>query len=226
LSLDPTLAEPHAVKTRMLASQGRRDEALAELQLALSLDPESDLVNTVGGTVAFAEHRYEDAIRFFSKVAALDEADVASTGMLTSCFKAHGDTDGARRAAQMTLARAEKVLANDPSNGNAMSFGANALAVLGETDRFRQWIDRALVIDPENLLMRYNFACALSRDFKDADAALEMLGPVFANITPVNLMQFETDPDIDPIRDDPRFISLLAEAKERIAKEQASGSAT
>jgi adenylate cyclase len=219
--LDPTLAEPHAVKARILFSQGQREEAAAELELALSLDPDSSLVNLHGGIVAVSERRYEDAIRFFSKAAALDEGDFSSAAMLTSCFKALGDREGARHSAQTALARAEKVLAQDPSNGYAMAFGACSLAVLGEADRFKQWIDRALLIDPDNMLMRYNFACALSADFKDANAALELLGPVFAKVSVVMLKTIETDPDLDPIRDDPRFIALLADAKALIAAQEA-----
>ena len=38
-------------------------------------------------------------------------------------------------------------------------------------------MNRALLIDPDNLKMRYNFACELTG--RDIDAALEMLGPVF-----------------------------------------------
>ena len=47
-----------------------------------------------------------------------------------------------------------------PSNGAAISFGVSALAALGERDRAMEWMERALLIDPDNLNMRYNFACA------------------------------------------------------------------
>ena len=43
-----------------------------------------------------------------------------------------------------------------------MSFGAGGLAALGETDRAREWMERAMLIDPDNLNMRYNFACMLA----------------------------------------------------------------
>ncbi|MGH8251784.1 MAG: hypothetical protein ACREVI_14005 [Steroidobacteraceae bacterium] len=44
-------------------------------------------------------------------------------------------------------------------------------------------MERALLVDPENFNMRYNFACALSVYLKDKEGALEMLGPVFETIT-------------------------------------------
>ena len=58
--------------------------------------------------------------------------------------------------------RAEKAVAQDRSNGNAMGVGVAALAALGEADRAKDWMRRALLIDPDNLMMRYNFACALA----------------------------------------------------------------
>jgi adenylate cyclase len=151
----------------------------------------------------------------------LGQGDFSAPAMMMSCFKAIGDRDGARRAAQVCLTRAEKVLAQDPSNGFAMAFGAGALAILGETDRFKQWMDRALLIDPDNLQMRYNFACAVCSDLKDPEAAIELLGPVFANVSVGILRTIETDPDLDSIRDDPRFIALLTDAQTRIAKQEA-----
>ena len=45
LALDPTLAEAHAVKAMHLAFRDRHDEAFAELETALRLDPESLEVN-------------------------------------------------------------------------------------------------------------------------------------------------------------------------------------
>ena len=98
--------------------------------------------------------------------------------MLVSCYTALGDGENARRAARIALERAEKAVAQDRSNGFAMGVGVGALAALGETERAKEWMNRALLIDPDNLLMRYNFACALATSLNDPDAALDMLGPV------------------------------------------------
>jgi adenylate cyclase len=86
-----------------------------------------------------------------------------------------------------------------------MGFGVSALGVLGEGERTKEWIDRALLIDPDNLTMRYNFACTLATHLKDASAALEMLGDVLAKATPEFLAYVKLDPDLDPIREDPRL---------------------
>ncbi|HZZ36487.1 MAG TPA: TIR domain-containing protein, partial [Caulobacteraceae bacterium] len=215
LSLDPTLAEPHAVKASVLKARGQRNEAHDELGLALRMDPESDVVNQAAGMMYYDERRFEDAIRHYTKVASLAETNFGSTGMLVSAHMTLGDVEGAHRAARMTLERVEKALARDRNNGAAMSFGVGALAVLGESERAKEWMARALLIDPDNHIMRYNFACTLSMNVGDADATIEMLRPIFPTISTSLLSAAKTDPDFDLIRDDPRFQAMIAEAEAR-----------
>ena len=79
-------------------------------------------------------------------------------------------------------------------------------------------MDRALLIDPDNLNMRYNFACTLARDFGDRDGAIRMLESSLSRIKG-SLGNADTDPDLECIRDDPRFQKILADAKKRLGIE-------
>ena len=205
LALDANLAEAHAVKARIFAENGRHAEASAEIASGLRLDPESFEVNRSAGLLSFRQHRLEDAIRYWEKATTLMETDVASPCMLTTCYAALGNSQAAQRAAKIAVARAEKVLAQDQNNGAVTGWGVGALAILGETERAKEWINRALLIDPDNVHMRYNFACALARDTKGKETALELLGPVFAKISMTLLNHAKVDPDLDSLRDDPRF---------------------
>jgi adenylate cyclase len=216
LALDANLAEAHAVKARILSEEGRQDEASSEIEAALRLDPESHEVNKSAAVLRFRQQRLKESIRYFEKAVELVELDFGSAGMLITCYTALGNHEAAVRAAEITLARAEKVLAQDRNNGAAMGHGSDALAVLGQGERAKEWMNRALLIDPENIKMRYNFVCALGTHLHDKDAALDMLGPALEKMGAGMIKHTKVDPDLDPIRDDPRFKAMLTAAENRL----------
>ncbi|MEO5812799.1 MAG: TIR domain-containing protein [Rhodanobacter sp.] len=219
LTLDAKLAEAHAVKAQILLTDGDADAAAAEVAIAFELNPESYEVNRSAGRLNYQLLRYEDAIRFYEKAANLMEADLNSASMLISAYTALGDTAGTRRAAQLALKRAETVLAHDPNNSMVAGYSAYALAALGEGERAKARMDRALLIDPDNFNMRYNFVCALSVYLKDKQAALDMLVPVFETVTDSFLPYAKVDPDLDLLRGDPRYMAMLATAEARLAQQ-------
>ena len=77
---------------------------------------------------------------------------------MADVFVSYSRNDRARvaRTARTTLARVEKMLLWDPNNATAMGYGALALGALGELERGKEWINRALLIDPDNMNARYN----------------------------------------------------------------------
>jgi adenylate cyclase len=225
LELNANLPEAHAVKARIFSEEKRHEEASREIETAIRLDPDSHPVNKVAALLRFQQQRLEDAIHYFEKAVALEEGDYSSAGMLITCYIGLGNGEAAQRAAEITVARAENILAHDSSNASAMGHGSNALAVLGQRERAKDWMSRALLIDPENINARYNFACALANYLNDKNGALEMLSPAFEKMGAGLLTHAKADPDLDCIRDDPRFKAMLAAAEARAASEGARQSA-
>jgi adenylate cyclase len=217
LALEPNLAEAHAIKAQILLQEGEADAAAAEVAIALKLDPESYETNRSAGRLSYQLHRHEDAIRYYEKAVKLTDADVNSAMMLISCYTVVGDTVGKRRAAQLALKRTEAVLAHDQYNSGVTAYSAYALAALGEGERAKARMERTLLIDPDNFNTRYNFACALSVHLKDKQAALDMLGPAFAMVSDAFLPYAKVDPDLDFLRDDPRYQAMVAAAEARLA---------
>ena len=217
LSLDPTIAEAYCVLSRHLSENGRLDEAFSELETGLKLDPDSWELHKAAANLLYSQGKIADAAHHFEKAAQAMETDFHAWGMLHSCYNALGDAQRARDAARKTLEEAEKVLAQDPSNGAAISFAVTGLAALGENVRAKEWMERALLIDPDNLNMRYNFACTLASVMSDREAALEMVKPTIT-LVKGSLGNVEFDPDLELIRDDPEFQSWIAEAKARLAR--------
>ena len=225
LTLNPDLAEARALKALKRSEAGRQDDASAEIAVALRLDPESYEVNWRAGFISYNQGRLAAAVPYFEKATALTESDTGSPMMLISCYTALGDAENARRIAQVVLERAEKAIARDRSNGSALGAGVAALAALDERERAHDWMRRALLIDPDNLLMRYNFACTLARSGSDPDAALRMLEPVLKRDTGRVVAVAPTDPDLAGLRDDPRFQAMIAAAEARLAAAKRSDAA-
>ena len=217
LAIDPNLAEVRCVKARYFEEEGRQEDADREIAEALKLDPESWEVNREAARMMFREGRIRDAAPYFEKAAALMDGDWHNASMLMSCYHNPGDEENLRRAARMTLDRAQAALAKDPTNGAAIAVGASALARFGEAARAKEWIQRGLLLDPDNLSMRYNLACALIMELHDTDAALDVLEPFFEEVkSPIHVKHLTADPDMDSVRELPRFQMMLAAAKQRI----------
>jgi adenylate cyclase len=109
-------------------------------------------------------------------------------------------------------------VAAEPDNGSAIAHLVNALAVLNEPERAKAWAERAMLLDPENFDMHYNIACAFITSLHDHEAALDLLRPGFERgvAEAINWMKF--DPDLDAIRDHPRFVTMMAEAEAKLAR--------
>ncbi|MGH8125291.1 MAG: TIR domain-containing protein [Rhodanobacteraceae bacterium] len=217
LALDPDLVEAHAVKAYILTNAGDTDGAAAEVAIALKVDPESYEANRAAGRLNYRLHQFHDAIRFYEKASSLMDADVNSSLLTLSSYRALGDKTATRRAAEVLLRRADAALAKDASNAGIMAYSANALGALGEGERAKARMRRAMMIDPDNSNMCYNFACMLCKDLQDEDAALTMLEPVFAGITDEFLPYAKADPDLTLLHDDPRYQAMVAAAEARLA---------
>ena len=217
MEINPGLAEPHCVKVRYFEQLGRHDEAYQELEEALKLAPESWEVNREAARLMFRRNRMPDAIRYWEKASRLMESDFHSPLMLQTCYLEVGDDPGAMKAASRTIERAETTLLKDPTNGAALSAGSSSLILLGEIDRGKDWLQRALLLDPENIMVMYNSACGLTYKNADLEGALDLLQQYFERVeSPGNIHHAEIDPDMDPIRENQRFKDMLAAAKERL----------
>jgi len=217
IALDANLAEAHAAMAGILASQGNYEAAQQAITIALRLDHESVDVLREAARLSFLQGRFEQAAAHWERVSALVETDYASGILLITCYTSLGDTDSLLRVARRTLARAEKAISVDADNGSAMAALFSCLLTLGETDRAREWARRAVLIDPDNMGMRYNLACDLVINLSDLDLALEMLAPVCGRCGREQVEWMRTDPDLNALRDDLRFRKMIADAEARLA---------
>jgi adenylate cyclase len=186
------------------------------MEAAIRLGPESWEVNKAAGRFYLDRRDVPTATRHYENAARLVESDFHAWAMLSTCYRALGEEAKLREAAEMMVSEAHRAVQQDPSNGAALGILAGGYAILGEEERTREWIGRALLVDPDNVNMRYNFACVLAAHLGDKDAALKMLEGTFAVGGELYLGVAETDPDLDAVHDDPRFQAMLAQAKKNL----------
>jgi len=217
LEINPGLAEGHCVRARYLEETGRADEAEKQIRTALKLDPDSWEVNREAARMFYRHGHISEAIPFFEKATSLMDNDWNSSMMLVPCYSATGDDAKMRKSARTAVERAERAIAQDPTNGTALGGGAYCLAMAGDEDRARDWIRRALLLDPDNVAMRYNVACTLVLKLGAADEAIDALRPYFETATGASqISHAEADPDLNPLRDNSKFKEMLAAAKKRV----------
>ena len=219
LAADPSVVEAHCPLARGLIEQGRYDEAEAVIARALEVDPESWDAHYEGSRLRIRQRRWKHAVEHLERCVSIVETDYYSAGMLLSFYHALGDAASERRAAKAALGKAQSALSRDPNNGSALSVGARALASLGDAAGAKEWIERGLLLDPDNLNMHYNFASVHAAFLNDPEAALALLEPTMAKASG-HLIRWadEIDPDMDSIRDDPKFKRMMAAAKTRVSQ--------
>jgi adenylate cyclase len=216
LALDENLAEAHAAKAGVLGSCGDYAGAQREIEIALRLDPESVDVTREAGRLSFHDRRFEDAIRYWEHVFSTIETDYTHGLLLITCHNALGDEAAVQQVAMRTLARAQKAIALEADNGSAMAAMFTCHLELGEAERAKEWAKRAVLIDPDNWIMRYNLACDMVTAVQDLDTAIAFLEPVLANTGREHVAWMKSDPDLDAIRNDPRFQALMQAAEQRL----------
>ena len=214
LSIDPTIAEAYCPLAHRLFEQQRLSDAVTEIEKALRLDPDSWEVNKEAGRLALAGGRIADAAGHYAKAAEVMESDFHAWAMLVTCLRPLGDDAGVKHAAERMISESKKALAEDPSNGAALGIAAGGLAISGQHDRARESIERAMLLDPDNNTMRYNFACVLATHMADNQAALSLLSSTLMR-SKVHCRAAITDPDLDGLRNEPAFLDLLERATKR-----------
>ena len=215
IAIDPTIAEAHLPMFKRLQERRRFDEATEQLQTAIRLGPESWEVNKEAGRYFLSKRDVASAIRHYEKAVEVMDTDFHAWAMLSSCYLAQGERAKLREAAQKMVSEAQRAVQQDPSNGAALGILAGGYALLGEEAKTREWIDRALLVDPDNLNMRYNFSCVLAL-LGDKEECLKMLQSTIPRVGEAQVRIAEADTDFDAIRDDPRFQRLIADAKKRL----------
>jgi adenylate cyclase len=211
LELDPHLAEAHALKGLALYAEGLYAEAAPEFERALRLDPELYETHFFYARSCRLQSRHEQAAALFKRAATLRPTEYRSRGLLAKSYKALGLQQEFVVAARECLERVEAEIDAHPDNAGALAFGSTVLADIGQWARADDWAARALMIGPDDYVVRYN-AARMHALLGEIETALDWLERAFDSSAVWQrrlALWMKSDGDIDPLRGHPRFHALM-----------------
>ena len=208
LEIEPNLAEAHAARGAALADAERHADAEAAFRRALELDPDSYDAIYSYARFSMTQGEAERAAELFIRAHEVQPDDPQAPLIAHTPLRMLGRNEEAEHYLRLGLKLAEDALRKHPESSRPAQLGACALALLGEKDKAREWLARALAIDPDDNAVRYNAACCLSL-IGETERALDLLEIWVKQRGSEGRRWILIDPDIDPLRDHPRYKALL-----------------
>jgi serine/threonine protein kinase/Tfp pilus assembly protein PilF len=205
LELDPALSEAHAARCFALWLMGKNDEAETEFQTAIRLNPGLFETYYFYGRGCFQHGNLERAAELFEQACHV-RPDHEARYFAAQTYTAMGKTDRARESYRTALTLLIKHLELNPDDANAVTMGAVCHSRLGNREEGIVWAERAVKIDPADGRIQYNVACLFALAGESGRAIDCLQNAVKAGFAHMDWV--EKDPDLDSLRDDPRFKSL------------------
>jgi eukaryotic-like serine/threonine-protein kinase len=200
IELNPGLAVAHYTLGRLLYCSERHPEAQQAMLKALSLDPLSMMIHTTVGDAYYYAREYEKSVVYYRKAIELDPRfDGAHTDLARS-LEALGRFDEARAEYEEGRRHAGGVA--------GPSFGlAHLEASMGHEQEARRMLQELIDARSHRVISAWGIA-ALHASLGDVDEAFRWLD-IALEERATGLSFLRVHPRLDPIRDDPRYRTLL-----------------
>ena len=207
LELAPELAETHVSAGLASLVCADYESAKSQFKKALDINPKLFEAYYYYGRAQFHNGNLAMAAGLFRQAAEVDPTDYRSRCLRVQILRGLGRTEEAAREAREAVAVVERNLKWNPDDVCAYHLGAGSLIELGEIERAKRWLRRALELDPDDSVLLYNVACNLAV-MGNTNAAIRYLGQAIDNGV-VNAAWMRNDKDLANLREDPRFSELL-----------------
>jgi TolB-like protein/Tfp pilus assembly protein PilF len=198
IELKPNLADAHHGYSDYLCAKGRHDEAGAEINRARELDPLSLYANLGVGVTLWCARQYDQAIEAFKKTLDMDQSFAPAHIWL-------GYTYAVKRMYPEAMAAFQKYIklsGDDPSV--QVSLG-KAYAQAGQREKAQAILKRLETtkeyVSPEELANLYTALGEREKAFASLEKAYAAHD--------LQLQFLRSEPDLDPLRSDPRFADLM-----------------
>jgi serine/threonine protein kinase/Flp pilus assembly protein TadD/TolB-like protein len=185
---------------------GRDEDALAVLNRSIEIRPAFKALFNKGSVLA-SLHRFEEAIVVYERAARSEEADYLLYGNLARAYYWAGERAQAEATFERAIRMGEQRLGVNPRDADAHVMLAVYHAMLGRHEDAVERLEAALRSQPGNPEFLF-WAGIIYNQHADAATALEWL--VQAVRTGYSVSDIQTFPELDNLRQLPRFKALAA----------------
>ena len=197
IELNPNYATAHQWYGELLTNDGRFDEAEAKFRRALEIEPLSIPINWDYGRFLYNARRFDESVAQHKKTIELDPAFARAHRTLAEVYRIKGDY------ARAVEERARFFdLIGKPETG----------ALVRETFSKAGWIGYLRLLTAENSALKEgNNSWVLAKayiDLGEKDKAFGELNKAYENRLS-SLCWLKVEPQLDPLRSDPRYQELL-----------------
>jgi adenylate cyclase len=211
LKLNPQSAEAHVAAAQGLSMEQCYADAAAEFERAIELDPTLFDAHYYYARSCFKGGDLEKSLRLFRQAQSVRPDDYQAVYLEALVLMQLRGWNEAREAYQRGLESSRKHLALNPHDARAYVLGAGAFARLGETQRAKEWAERAMSIAPDDDAILYNAGCALAVVGEEELALDALQRAIDAGLAGGDWIP--QDPDWERLRDHPRFQTLVQQVR-------------
>jgi len=209
IKIEPDLAEAHAALGLALQMAGQNDAAVEAYRKALSLDP---LCYDAHHNFA-RYHRVnldaENSAYHFTRALEIKPDDYRSPLLLVTDLEELERFDERDLYLELGIKRADEAVRSNPENPDPLELSASTLAGVGRFEEARTRLERAIALNPDgHLINAYNVACVYAQ-LGEPEHALDWIEKCYSSIGSVQRSWMRSDPDLDSLRDHPRFKKMM-----------------
>ena len=207
LELNPDLAVAHCARGLVLSRVGRSEEAKESFETALRLGPDCFEAYHYYGQHCFAQGDLARAEELLQRACEIEPDNYHPAIDLATTHIRQGNVEKSPASKQKIAQILKKHVDLHPDDLRSRSIWACNRSEVGEYEAAIKIADELMALDPREPNVLYNLACAYSM-CSQSEKALDLLEKAIeAGFSDKDWAN--SDPELDPIRDENRFLQLM-----------------